>query len=225
MTDTTYDHLQNLSYDREFEDVRELNWKPWVGADYEKTRIFILGKSTYYHEGDTWQKTYNGESNRELMTENACGDDPAKPFATTFKIFAKALDKEDNLQNRKAFWSSFAFANHCQNIVQGPDGECDDPNRANEAFRQVVDIIKPDLVIIWGTQIWKFGLEVEADRPKIGKDIPRILSAQNGKPAYVGILHPSWMHSPSDWYEFLADEPVSKPTITKLTTHLKRVLK
>ena len=237
MTKINYDDLMTTKCDVKFKAVKELKWDPWVGKDYCKTSILFLGKSAYcnFDEDENPKNpsrfkegTEKRTMNRTLIKENI-EKNKHTPHQNTAKIFFEALDKKTNHENRQTFWASVAFANYAQDIVKNSKGKTLNRKKCNTAFNRVVEIIKPELVVIWSTVLWDFGLDRKDAKKhkKIDRAIPRVIKAKNGKPAYIGILHPSWWNSrsPSEWHKFLADEPASKDAIAKLTSYLETKLK
>lgn len=235
MTQQKFKHdLMTNKYDDRFQSVKELKWDPWVGKDYAKTKIFILGKSTY-HRQDECEKEWSADwvdegkycrtPNRTLVTECFEGD-RHKPFSATAKMMIEGCGKEDVDENHQTFWASLAFANHCQNIVSGPQGACDSNEQANIAFQQILDIIEPALVIIWGVGL--FGTmyqNCEPRDPPAGKTRPRILPAGEAHPVMVGIQHPSLFFNRKKWFEFLSTDEVTKAAVGKWAEYLKAVLR
>ena len=53
-------------YDERFKEAKDLEWYPWVGKDYHKTGVFILGMSTY-SRGSSSDKPSRCVYSRELL--------------------------------------------------------------------------------------------------------------------------------------------------------------
>ena len=222
-------------YDPQFTAAKShgLNWYPWVGKEYSKTGILIVGMSTYHKEGadwsDEWRKFCDEDPRPNHVLVSEClEDDGHKPFEAVAKMFIEKGADKDYEDTRKRFWSSVVFLNFCQKLVNGASGPCNDSEHSRAALQKAIEIIKPNLVLAWTTQLWNVGFPWTDDqeRDKIGHDIPRVVAQD---PPVVGVLHPSWWVRGKDtgakWLEFLCNEPLSKKPINDFLQHLNNTTK
>ena len=231
------EHL-TTKYDPQFQKAEEVKWYPWVGKEYDKTGILIVGISAYYKEGATWSSAWrkfcdeDPRPNHVLVSDCLEGDSHL-PFETVARMFIEGSGKEYE-SARKQFWSSISFMNFCQELVKGVSGKCKDNKSAEIALQKVIKIISPKLILIWTTDLSKVGYnggrtEVVETNPK-RNTVARLI----GEPtAVVGILHPSrwwWPNTGEEkrkakrktWMGFLRTDYVCEKPINKFLQHLKQ---
>lgn len=224
-------NCMTTDYDDAFKaaQARGLKWYPWVGANYDKAdaKIFIVGMSTYYKEGEEWSDEWVacGENshnpNRVLIIEHGIEADTKKGcFANTTMLFLDDL----NPDTRATFWKSVAFSNLVQKVVK-PGEQVDEAEHqirreSRDAFHAVVDIIKPDMVLVWGVDTLNDGIDSinrQVDK-MVSRAYPRII---DGDPPVVGLRHPSMYFSPRECRDFLLEEPVSEKVVKRFIDYLK----
>lgn len=214
----TYSHLDHITteYDAEFAKIPDLKWDPVVGKNYRKTRIMIMGTHTSWEDRDDERDT-----TRQIVFHD---EDEHKAFKVTVQMFLEEAGIEYNEQNRHLFWSSVAFNNFIQGSVSDrnpPEQEVDDMTPASvSAYTSTVEAIKPDLVIFWSNDLYKYQLaEGEiVEYPEIGRTKPRVALE---KPPIVGIYHPAHPFSPPAWMHFLKTCEHTKPHIERFLAYLK----
>ncbi len=224
---------QNMSdkYDSEFSeaiDPHGLQWYPWVGKDYHKTGIFILGMSTDTRDGGDWTQ----EIESPLTSRDASrvyfdfdNEDEHKPFQSTSEMFLAGAGKEHDERTREIFWSSVAFNNFFQKALEPGQQVWEVSEELREegrkAFHATTKIIQPKLVVVWGVETTD-AIGAEKCDEYINGANPRF---SNQMPPIVGIKHPSGTGQGFDsdkWFDFLRSHPISKNPIENFLQHLKQ---
>ena len=220
-------------YDEQFQAVPDLKWSPWVGKNYHKTGILILGMSTHQNNDGDWTKDSGRDASRTFFDfdhEN-CTEHGA--FSNTSKMFLDGAGVALNQHSHSGFWESVAFNNYYQVAVpeRGASPECaDDIEGAKNAFFATIKIIKPKLVVVWGvTLAGDMGLpNVEKRQNNIGSRsgaYPMVFVGDNETPPIVWIQHPSALvgdNHQDQWFEFLLSDPASKQPVEDFLQYLKQ---
>ncbi len=132
--------------------MSNINFRPWIGENYWDggcfgKRILILGESHY------------GNDNGSSMTQDIIYDQAYSNYTmSAYTNFERALEGDyTDEDDRKRIWNSVAFYNYVQEClsesrrsptqVQFSDSE--------EAFFEILDELKPDVVLVWGTRLWE----------------------------------------------------------------------
>jgi len=236
-----HSEYMTTEFDGEFKSVKGLAWDPWVGRCYNKSGIFILGMSTYDNGNDEdWKNQCDTERTANRVLVRDCGIDKDSGnrscFANTAMMFLEGAKRPHDENTRKAFWESVAFSNFVQEIV--PAGTQVGNVRANlltrsrKALYDVMDIIKPKLILAWGVttadaiyapniRYW----EPKNGEPKINRAYPRIIddvvALPNKPPPIIGMAHPSAHFSRDKWRNFLLEESASHDTVHSFIEYLK----
>ena len=130
----------------------EVNFQPFIGKNYhlQSPKILVLGESHYSGEGDDLGKEFTDYVVRRYAKRET-GE--RRPF---FTIIAKIIDNQLNNETAKDLWDNVAFYNYVQVLVgKGPRERPTDEmfNKSNEAFRQVITELKPDIVVVLGRRL------------------------------------------------------------------------
>ena len=221
-------------YDEQFEEAtaQGLSWYPWVGKEYNKTGILIVGMSTYYKEGADWSDEWRnyGETDvgpsREVVTEHAIEANTNKScFANTAMMFLEGVDKEHNGNTRKMFWRAVAFTNFVQQVVafgtQINDVDRTVLRNSRNALQAIIKTLKPKLVLVWGVTTVDDGIDNlnRKGEEKVSAVYPRII---DGEFPIIGIEHPASYFGRGEWLEFLRTDPASKQPIEDFLQYLKQ---
>ena len=230
----TYEQYMTDEYDSQFRSVKELKWDPWVGKNYHKTGIFVVGMSTDQRDGDWTQyikppKTPR-DSSRILVTWNNSEelfhyDKDGRSFQKMAHIFTDEAGWNRGVGAYAAFWQSVAFTNFFQVVVEGMGAwpENKEIQDSKRAFYRACEIIRPKLVLFWENDISFLWAGHRSCQRKIGRVTPQIIEPEYLAyyPPIVGIGHPARMNQ-SDCRDFLRSERVSKKPIRNLLNHLKQ---
>jgi len=222
-------------YDAQFDGVSELGWYPWVGRDYDKTRIFVVGMSTDKRDGGDWTESISDQrdASRVLVAcENSNGEmfdysgKHMKSFKNMAHIFTnKAGLKWNSREAMTAFWSSVAFTNFFQIAVDGighiPGN--DEVERAERVFYETLDIIKPELVLVWSIDLSLFIPGYRAGARMVGRSMPYVLESKLPRTHAVPIIgmgHTSRINQ-SECIDFLLEDSASKKKVGSFIEYLK----
>jgi hypothetical protein len=173
-------------------------FKPWLGEQYTTggfsgRKILILGES--HHCGDLC-KTCGiiGETECENFTTNVINSYlnykkkkiNHENWMNTFTRFTNILiGTQINSDETISFWNSVIFYNYVQIALEGPrmSPSLQDFTRSKNAFIEVINEYKPDLIIIWGERLWA-KLDKLKDDGYWGEEI---LDGRNGKIFYFRV--------------------------------------
>lgn len=152
------------------QELSNVRFLPWVGKNYEKRlffgkKILVLGEShNCGKEGCTREECESKEAFIECrnMTNNTMKvfferPERHKPWMNTYTKFERSLFGEwTNAEDRKEIWDAVAFYNYLQYSVDGSRkaGEDDAYEKAIVPFYQVIDFLKPEVIIVWGQRLW-----------------------------------------------------------------------
>lgn len=145
---------------------QKIFFHPWVGKDYATGGIFgkkilVLGESHYCGEScegcgtDKCAECHSFTVN--VMNAHLDPNVPRENWMRTFVKFERSLvNHETDLEERTKIWDCLAFYNYLQVAVDdtreaGPIQQYRD---AEQPFFQVLDNLKPDLLIVWGHRLW-----------------------------------------------------------------------
>ena len=136
--------------------MQNVNFYPWVGANYENNmfgiKILILGESHYAENDDEPDSDWT----QHVVKHNA--QDHPNAFFTKITKAVLGLYSEDELSEdtRSNFWDHVAFYNYVQGIV-GESGRIRPTNEmweeAEKPFLAVIESLKPDVVIVLGSML------------------------------------------------------------------------
>lgn len=141
-------------------------FKPWVGGNYQnggifKKRILILGEAHICGGCGDCGKFENADECGDFTTNN-CMDvllsGEKASWTATFRKFEKSLVGHDtSLDESREIWNSVAFYNYVQKSLDGSrkSPEWVDFCNSKDAFFEVLENLRPDLIIVWGvTRMW-----------------------------------------------------------------------
>lgn len=224
----------NEDFDDAFKEIDNLTWLPWVGDNYlnsdDSNKLLLLGESAY-----AW--THEGKESAEKVTERL-----SKPYFTREMVekshgmnheseqrFYRNIERALLLKKRphpdatKQLWRSVCFHNLVLDamINQNNRPSVEQYHAGWELFYRLVDIIKPTMCLVAGTDI-KVVLscieEAEKKGYKVTKPIWRervgrakavkleIEQDDNSKLSIIFIKHPSKFFSWKRWGTFLSEK-------------------
>ena len=192
------------SYDAQLQRAEHINFLPWIGDDYRASnpRILVLGHSTYA-AADTDAESVGdwdgyAERIRELVQDDyldtLAGTGRTRRYVRCFRSMAATLAGKGYGQS-DAIWNSLAFHEFFQKHVgTGPADRrwlTDDlRSRSRKALFEVVNILSPAIVIVWGRELWYRDLPQDDcewihEEKKICRDV------EYPQTWFWGTMHPS----------------------------------
>ena len=121
-------------------------------------RILVLGESHYC--GDCTRNECENvyKSKCRYFTTKVVIDFLNGITNNTYTKFERSLiGKWTTQESRESIWESIAFYNYLQYALDKSrkPGASDAYKQAVEPFYQVIDILKPEFIIVWGKRLWK----------------------------------------------------------------------
>lgn len=196
-------HCEN--FDTKLSKVENLNWLPWIGKYYEKTRILVLGDS-YYDDKDESEWLKDKLAPRHLVNNQGMRSFlPQFSNAKFFRKIEQTVLSKDNLtfEERGKFWSSVAYFNLVQRLLPSRDNS-ERPKQLDfdigwKVVLDVVDILDTDIVLKLGIDgIGRLGFHLSNNHLWERNAIefyqkPRIINIKKGekKVKIIFINHPT----------------------------------
>ena len=175
--------------DRELNKIVNITYKPWIGKNYgnsELGKLLIIGDSHYFNYG----------------LPNNLSDFTVEKIKELRIISANFYDKVDAILNQGGkhdIWDKIAFANAVQTPFSSADQKPtkDDLDTAKIAFREYLDMTKPEKVIVFSSRVWEHCFNDEVNI--WGKHLEKIdnrwnireLEYTGGTCKAIGLHHPS----------------------------------
>jgi hypothetical protein len=139
------------TFDSDFDKLEMLKWYPWIGENYERNKILIIGES-HYEDGEFWQLG-NKETTR-IITQKRFDDINGK-WTLHRNVEKTILNKTDiTLEERTELWNSVAYWNLVQRLL-GSRNTTDRPNFEDfdlgwKLFFQIYEILEPKYCLVLG---------------------------------------------------------------------------
>ena len=200
--------------------MSKIFFEPWIGNQYHnggifKKKILIVGESHYCGGCDECGLKYNQHCT-DLTTTKCIQDylDPnceREPWMKTFLKFERSLvNFETDAEDREKIWNSVAFFNFLQVAMNGAreSGSPEDYEEGAEAFLEVINDLKPELIIVWGVgklyyslpeQSWEEGETVTVDGYNVLNGYYTLNDGHKSRIFFV--YHPSVGYSWDWWYK------------------------
>lgn len=216
-------NLIDRSFDKEFENIQNLTWLPWVGSLYNKgsRKLLIVGESHYTFGNNDIEylkrhneATQNKELTRECIYESAINIEwQNNTFDNIHRVFLKTNDFE-----RDNFWKNVAYYNFIPRLMdyrKKERPEWVDFYKSWKIFIEIIKLLKPtDCIFIGVTASNSFNLamqELKIDHTQvkwlegIGTAYGRFskIILENFELKITSIQHASQMFSWTKWHEFL----------------------
>lgn len=200
-------------------------FKPWIGKDYVNGGIFgkkilVVGESHYCGDCPECGNLTEANDCSDFTTEHCI-----KPllegykagWTGTFHKFERSLvGHEVDLQESRRIWNSVAFYNYIQKALSGPrvSPASADFRNAETAFFETLDILKPELVIVWGVgrmfdnmpggKRWRNGETLKVDGYAVKNGYYSLGNEEETR--VLWIYHPSAGYSWDWWYKVINTE-------------------
>ena len=206
---------------------------PWIGKFYSKKnrfgmKILVLGESHYC--GGCNQCGLKYAAHCDDLTTTKCVEDflyntdSTPGWKNTYLKFVRSLvGFETNKQDNIDIFNSIAFYNFLQVALteSRKQGMAEDYEEAKAAFLQVINELKPDLIIVWGvgrmydelpSQGWILGKPVIIDDFSVKNGYYQ--RNDGGKSRIFNVYHPSSGYNWNWWYKviryFINEKDISK---------------
>lgn len=182
-------------------DIDGLTHLPWVGQNYENTKLLIVGESLYTDDDHKKEYEENPEKLREIIKENAIQNE-----VKMFRNLNRTLMGCDGLYNTQALWDNVAYCEFVQRIMDyskyavQPDKE--DFEKGAKVFKQIIKILEPDYCLFLGVRAIDFlgGEKIDSAKNNVR---PRFLNHGDKTPC-IAIKHPSAFFTPKEWGKYIA---------------------
>lgn len=147
-------------------DLKAVSFAPWVGQLYGRgprfgaTRILILGDSHYEWCERCWadRVTRASDLTAYCIAERLVLMGEPDQLQHWTKVENAILGAASNLEARREFWHSVAYYNFLQEIVgfgsRIPVNSAEVWTRAQPAFFETLEALKPVLVVALGKRLW-----------------------------------------------------------------------
>lgn len=149
--------MNNLmtEFDDNLRKVEKLKWLPWIGADYQKTNLLIVGES-FYDDGEGWPES-DPEAPRSLVKNQ--GLNSKNPDFSNRKLF-DAVEKiilnqdKSSFEERDKIWTSVAYMNIVQRVLEDSESRPnnDDFDLGWPVILDIAEIIKPKVILKLGVE-------------------------------------------------------------------------
>ena len=187
------------------------------GNEYARKKLLVLGESHYiedYEEGEDISKF-----TRWVVGDYCNAESYSARWMNTFTKFARALaGRETTVSENRTIWDSFIFYNYLQVPMSGTrmQGSNEDYEKAIEPFFSVLEMYRPDIVVIWGNRLWNYlpnthgfswepDIVIDYNEHKWGKYV-----LSNGKEVKIlPIYHPSVGFSWDYWNILVSDKKLN----------------
>lgn len=154
--------------------MNHIFFKPWVGKDYKKgikhKKIMVLGASHYCNHNDDCpffndctKNSRDYESKCPFYkgmflsdtTVNEVNDFLKGEVNDAYSNFTDFIVNEMGLAKDKvSFWDAIVFANYVQHFLPHWKTEAGDIYPQDyEALKEIVQLHKPDMIIVWGAPV------------------------------------------------------------------------
>ena len=148
--------------------MNEVRFLPWIGENYNTggifpKRILALGESHYCRDKTCDRATCENTSDCRDFTEKIIKkfldpNDYDKWMNTYTKFERSLLGGYTDKKAKKRIWDSISFYNYLQYSLEGPREKnvpSDAYQKAITPYYQVLDYLEPEIIIVWGKQLWK----------------------------------------------------------------------
>ena len=233
MNNKNKDNTENKNNNMENKYSDKVKFHPWVGDKYEYgikgfdengiivygtkedpgKKILVVGESHYCAKKEDEKRSITINTIKNLIDPNSDWE----PYKNTYTKFIKSLTGHTDklsFEDKKKAWEHTAFCNYIQKAMIGPRvlPTSEDFKNSEEAFWEILNKLKPDLIIVWGKRLYnnlpKGGKQLEdfTVQNEYGDDICiEVWSYKiDGKDTpIIGINHPSSGFDIEFWYEVI----------------------
>lgn len=141
----------NTTLDQNLDSIENLNWLPWIGEEYSKTKLLIIGES-HYEDGDFWQEE-NKDTTRVITQKRI--DEINGKWTLHRNVEKIILNKTDiSVDERKNLWNSVSYWNLVQRLLDSRN-KTDRPKDVDfdlgwNLFFEIYEILEPKYCLVLG---------------------------------------------------------------------------
>lgn len=203
--------------------MKNVFFKPWIGKDYETGGIFgkkilVLGEAHICGNGcEECGKVGNEEECADFTSRNCVEillSGKTSSWTSTMHKFERSLvNHETDLEESRRIWHSLAFYNYIQKAQdesrKAP--EWVDFRNSETAFFEVIDELRPDLIIVWGVSRmydnlpggnrWRKGEKIIIDNYEVKNG--HYLLPDGNETRILWVYHPSAGYSWDWWHKVI----------------------
>ena len=205
--------------------MKNVFFKPWIGKDFESCGIFgkkilVLGEAHLCGGCEDCGKVDNAEECADFTSKDCVKlllDGHSASWTGAFRKFERSLTgHETTLDESRKIWDSVAFYNYVQKAMDSSRKapEWIDFRNSEDAFFEVIDELRPDLIIVWGAtrmydllpggERWREGDELVIDNYKVNNGYYRLSDGKETRVLWV--YHPSAGYSWDWWHKVIKTE-------------------
>lgn len=203
----------------------DVHFLPWVGEEYENgiagfdengiiqygekdkpgKRVLVLGESHYCAN----KSDATPDITRDVIEDFLDPSSVWEPYKNTYTKFERALaGKEFDAKSKIELWKHIAFYNYVQEPMTGARFAPTDEQYHNseEVFWNVLEVLSPDYIIVWGIRLYNHLPEDGYDYPDdFPSDIPDIwvYNINNKNTFMMPIYHPSVGFDWKFWHDLI----------------------
>lgn len=205
--------------------MKNVFFKPWIGRNFESGGIFgkkilVLGEAHLCDGCDDCGKVNNAEECANFTSSNCIElliSGHTGSWTPTFRKFERSLVGHDTtLEDSREIWNSIAFYNYVQEAMDSSRKapEYVDFRDSEDAFFEVINELRPNLIIAWGVtrmydllpggENWYEGEEFVVDSYKVKNGYYRLADGKETRVLWV--YHPSTGYSWDWWHKVIKTE-------------------
>jgi hypothetical protein len=132
-------------------------WKTGEDTRFKGVRLLLVGES-HYGEGVNYTPLELAGFTREIVERwGVRNEGYQRFFASAYEVVKGEPWASDN-PDVGLFWSEVSFYNYVQELVPGGPGERPKSaafSASGPAFLQTLEELRPEAVIVFGTQVWQ----------------------------------------------------------------------
>lgn len=131
-----------------------LRWYPWVGKNYDRTRVLVVGESHYANSEEKLERYLANKESTINVIKDLIGGAQWAQDNRTFNNFSKAI-VGDAVCIQEVLWNNLAYYNFVQRPMNYTYPNREKPTKQDfaegcETFKQVISILKPSICIFIG---------------------------------------------------------------------------
>lgn len=216
----------DISFDSQLSVINGVNRLPWVGTSFNAggSRMLILGESAYdwyTKDGSSIERISEPNNLRELHIKHAFNFKKESKFVRNVEraIFGKKTPSD---YEKKTLWTSVSYHNLVSRILISNEKRPSYKDYFDgwATFDQILDVLKPSQVIVYGLERSKINslveyysnkdaqIRVEKRPEKIARSHPKVATIEkNGSSVrLLFIRHPSSYFSWKKWHKAISAE-------------------